>query len=80
MSIEDAIRENIKLRAEIAELKRLLSEAGIVIGGEGTITITDDFGNVYPKYCEGCGAPNEIVRPGDCRCSRRCYETRDEKP
>lgn len=60
-----------KLESENAELKRLLSEAGITIVPEGCIT--DGFGNVYPKFCEGCGAPNVIVRPGDCRCSKECY-------
>jgi hypothetical protein len=33
-------------------------------------SIVDDFGGVWPRYCEKCGAPNIIVRPGDCRCSR----------
>ena len=56
------------LRAENTELKRLLSEAGIVIVPFGMIT--DGFGNVYPKHCVKCGAPMQIIRPGDCRCSR----------
>jgi hypothetical protein len=35
--------------------------------------ITDGFGQFYQKYCEGCGAENQIVRPGDCRCSQECF-------
>jgi hypothetical protein len=38
--------------------------------------ITDGFGQFYPKYCEGCGAENQIVRPGDCRCGAGCYITK----
>jgi len=76
----------VKLEAENAELKRQLQEAEVFLAAihmteiDDATQITDGFGNVYPKFCEGCGAPNEIVRPGDCRCSRRCYVTRGEKP
>ena len=56
--------------AHIEKLERLLSEAGIVIIPDGYIS--DGFGNIFPKYCERCGAENMIIRPGDCRCSREC--------
>ena len=79
----DVMCENDRLRAENSELKRQLQEAKEFLAAihmleiDDATQITDGFGNVYPKYCEGCNAPNEIVRPGDCRCSRRCYVTSD---
>lgn len=35
--------------------------------------VTDGFDNFWPKQCLRCGAPMQIVRPGDCRCSAECY-------
>lgn len=35
--------------------------------------ITDDCGNYWPDTCPDCGAPMQIIRPGDCRCSAECY-------
>ncbi len=35
--------------------------------------IDDGFGNYYPATCPDCGAPMQIVRPGDSRCSKECY-------
>lgn len=35
-------------------------------------TITDGFGNYYPKFCQICGYPNEIVRPGKIQCPEGC--------
>jgi len=35
--------------------------------------ITDGFGSYWPSKCPNCGAPMQVVRPGDCRCSAECY-------
>ena len=36
-------------------------------------TITDGFGNYWPAKCAKCGAPMQVLRPGDARCSDECY-------
>lgn len=41
-------------------------------------TIEDGFGNAWPATCPDCGAPYEIIRPGDARCSRECAAKRGE--
>ena len=40
--------------------------------------ITDGFGNYWPRTCHHCGAPMQVVRPGDARCSDECYIRKDE--
>ena len=35
--------------------------------------ITDGFGNWWPANCPKCGAPMQILRPGDARCTAECY-------
>lgn len=37
-----------------------------------TATISDGFGSTWPARCPDCGAPMQIVRPGDARCSAEC--------
>ena len=39
--------------------------------------ITDGFGSYWPSKCPDCGAPMQVVRPGDCRCSAECYTIDD---
>lgn len=34
--------------------------------------IDDGCGNFWPDVCPDCGAPMQVVRPGDCRCSNEC--------
>ena len=40
--------------------------------------IDDGFGNRWSAKCPRCGAPMQVIRPGDCRCSAECYITEDE--
>ena len=35
-------------------------------------SIADGFGNEWPATCPRCGAPMQVVRPGDARCSAEC--------
>ena len=35
--------------------------------------IDDGFGNSWNAECQNCGAPMQIIRPGDARCSDECY-------
>jgi hypothetical protein len=62
------------LRLRITELERELDASRKALKLDEWIT--DGFGQFYPKYCEGCGAENQIVRPGDCRCGAGCYITK----
>lgn len=34
--------------------------------------IDDGCGNYWPDKCPDCGADMQVVRPGDCRCSKEC--------
>ena len=52
---------------EIRSLKRTLLLARY---------LSDGFGSTWPAACPNCGAPMQVVRPGDCRCSAECEEER----
>lgn len=41
--------------------------------------ITDGFGCYWKKDCPDCGAPMQVIRPGDCRCSAECYSKGEEQ-
>lgn len=41
--------------------------------------ITDGYGCYWPDKCLTCGAPMQVIRPGDCRCSAECYNKREEE-
>lgn len=80
--------EVVSLKAENTELKCRLQAMEVFLAAihmtdpnnpntpDDIDDITDGFGGTWPRYCKNCGAQNEIIRPGDCRCSRRCYESR----
>jgi hypothetical protein len=34
--------------------------------------ITDEY-SYWPAKCSKCGAPMQVLRPGDARCSDECY-------
>ena len=36
-------------------------------------TITDGFGSVWSAVCPDCGGDMVVMRPGDARCSRECW-------
>lgn len=83
-----AITSANMLKAENAELKRRLQALELFLAAihmtdlnapEETDDITDGFENYWPRYCNNCGALNEIYRPGDCRCSKECYLDREGK-
>ena len=38
--------------------------------------LDDGFGNLFAAKCQTCGAPMEIVRPGEARCSAECWMER----
>jgi hypothetical protein len=40
--------------------------------------IEDGFGGRWSATCPRCGAPMQVVRPGDCRCSAECYIGEEE--
>jgi len=41
-------------------------------------TVSDGFGSTWPATCPRCGAPMQVVRPGDCRCSAECYRDKED--
>lgn len=40
--------------------------------------ILDGFGGRWPVDCPACGAPMQVIRPGDARCSAECYIKSEE--
>ena len=48
---------------------------GISTNGENYVT--DEY-SYWPAKCAKCGAPMQVVRPGDARCSDECYLRKEE--
>jgi hypothetical protein len=75
------------LRAEVARLEQKLAEAASLMSANGwewphdltptSNLLTDGFGNYWSQNCPDCGAPMQVVRPGDARCSAECYTIDD---
>ena len=61
----------------IADLERTLDEH--FLERKEPDYIEDGFGNRWPVDCPRCGAPMQVIRLGDCRCSAECYITEEEK-
>ena len=62
---------------QLAELRRFTCEAWDQYAAQvhGTpAAIADGFGSTWPAACPNCGAPMQVVRPGDARCSAVCEE------
>lgn len=69
--VERLKAENVHWQEAIGRDSELIEELHLKL--ESSDMLTDGFGNYYKATCSKCGAPMQVVRPGDIRCSEECY-------
>lgn len=68
--LTDVVRRTEELKGQLSDTRSKL----YIMQMASTDTISDGFGSVWNKYCEYCGAPMTIVRPGYAKCSEECFQ------